>query len=459
MYKKIIFLILLIKFLPAKVVNNSFRFSYQNLKFNNEHLGLFETSYLFNLKKTYLGISVYSAVTGKRGGFFTGGIVGGIKLPINKFIWDNGLFIGGGGGGSAPQGSGLMLKIYSGILYPYKNYNFGINLNHIKFKDGQINSTQIGFLIDYNFKDIYFTNPPKKLYGIYGKENITFSPLVLEYFPINSKTTTNEKQTKFTLIGAEISKEYKNFFTYLSTGGAFKGNSDGYAEFLFGIGKKFKYLKIKTAIGAGGGGRVETKGGLIYKFETESDFKYLNASIGYMSAIDGIKAIYAKFDLNKHFSFITTGNEFLKFNLQKFNFSIYSESYLPSNTIRKNRNSKRLDVLNINVGEYLNNNFILFLNAASAYNGNSGGYAVGMFGGEFNYKNIFLRASIEAAGGGNVDVGGGLITKTEACLKYKNYFISIGKIKAIEGRLNTNIISIGFNFDFYKGIIKKEVNY
>jgi hypothetical protein len=453
MFKKIAFIFLLLNFLSAEVINNSFRISYQNLKFNNENLGLFETSYLFNLKKTYLGISVYSAVTGKRGGFFTGGIVGGVKLPVNKLIWDNGIFIGGGGGGAAPQGSGLMLKVYSGILFPYKNFDFGVNINHIKFKDGKINSTQIGILLDYNFNDVYFFKKPKKLYGIYGKEDITFSPFILEYFPINSKTTIKTKQTKFTLIGAEILKNYKNYFTFLSAGGAFKGNSDGYAEYLFGIGKKFKYFKLKASLGAGGGGKVKTDGGLIYKIESESNFKYLNTSLGYMSAFNGIKAIYGKIAINKRFSFITTGNKFLKFKLQKFNFSIYTESYLPSNTIRKNRNSKRLDVLNINLGKYVKNNFILFINAASAYNGNSGGYAVGMFGCEYDYKNIFLRTSIGAAGGGNVDVGGGLITKLETGLKYKNYFISIGRIKSISGRLNTNIISIGFNFDFYKGII------
>jgi len=37
--------------------------------------------------------------------------------------------------------------------------------------------------------------------------------------------------------------------------------------------------------------------------------------------------------------------------------------------------------------------------------------------------------------------------------KYKNYFLSIGKIKAIKGRLNTTTLSFGIDFDFYKGIL------
>jgi len=201
-----------------------------------------------------------------------------------------------------------MLKVYSGILYPYKNYNIGFNINHIKFKDGKINSTQIGFIVDYNYKDVYFTKIPQKLSGTYGIEKVSFSPFILEYFPINSQTTTEIKQKRFTIIGAEISKDYENYFTYISAGGAFKRDS--------------------------------------------------------------------------------------------------------------------------------------------------GGYAVGMFGGELKYNNIFIRGSIGAAGGGSINVDGGMITKIETGLKYKKFFVSFGKIKALNGRLNTAIISIGLNFDFYKGFVK-----
>ena len=450
---KKIFFLFLFTFLFAQKTDNSFRLSFQNLKFNNEHLGLLETSYFFNFNKPYLGISIYSAITGKRGGFFTGGITAGFQYPIDKIILDNGIFVGGGGGGAAPQGSGLMLKIYSGILYPYKNYNFGFNINHIKFKDGNINSTQLAFLIDYKFNDIYFTSLPKQFSGRYGIEKISFSPFITEYFPIDSKTTNNKTQKKFLVTGAEISKDYKNYFSFLSAGGAFKGDSDGYAEYLFGIGKKFRYLTLKGAIGGAGGGKVNTKGGFVYKIETKTNFNLLNASLGFMNAPGGIKAFYAKASINKKFNFLTTGNKLLKFKLKKFNFSLYSESYLPSTTIRKNNNSKRLDVLNIDLGEYINKNFIIFVNAASAYNGESGGYAVGMFGGKFLYKNLFIKTSIGAAGGGSVDVGGGMIVKAEAGITYKNYFLSIGRIKAIQGNLDTATVSIGLNFDFYKGVI------
>ncbi len=454
MLKKLL-IILSCTFAFCATTNNSLRLSFQNLKFNNEHMGLFETSYLFYIDKFYTGIGVYSAVTGKRGGFFTGGIIGGIKYPINKFYVDSGVFIGGGGGGHAPQGSGLMLKAHAGFLYPYKNYELGLNINHIWFKDGEIDSTQLGFIMDYNFKEVYFSNKPSKLFGKYGIEKITFSPFIMEYIPINSKTTSGKTQKRFTLIGAEIDKDYDNFFAFLTAAGAFKGDSDGYAEYLFGAGKKFKYIKLKAAIGAGGGGEVDTKGGFIYKIETETNFKTFNLSAGFMNAPGGIKTLFAKASLSKRFNFITTGNKLVNFKPKKFNFKIYSESYLPSKTIRKTKESKRLDLINLDIGIYKKDNLSLFVNTAAAYNGDSGGYAVGMFGAQYDITdNLFIRGAIGAGGGGNVDVGGGLLAKADIGIKYKYFFISGGRIKAIDGRLNTSIFSVGIILNFYKGIVK-----
>jgi hypothetical protein len=432
---------------------NSFRITYQNLKFSNEHLGLLETSYLFNFKYFYTGIGIYSAITGQRGGFFTGGINLGFKYPFNSFSLDSGIFIGGGGGGHAPQGSGLMLKIYAGANVKInKKFDFVANMNKIKFKDGAIDSNQIALGFDYKFKDLYFLSPPPKI-GYFDVEKIYFNPFIIKYYPINSTTLQGKKQESFTVIGAEIGKIKDNFKYFLSAAGALKGNSDGYAEYLFGIAKDFKFFEIKASIGAAGGGNVDTKGGVVYKIALNKNISFLNFAAGYFGSFGGIKAYYIKAGLNKKFDFATIGNKLLKIKPAKFKFSLYSESYLPSNTIRKNGNSKRLDVLNIDLGYFISKNGYLFVNAASAYNGNSGGYAVGMFGIGYQRGIFFAKGAIGAAGGGSVDVGGGLIAKATIGLKYKNFSIGIGRIKAFNGRLNTTIFDIGIDFDFYKGIV------
>ncbi len=451
---KKLLLFLLTTSLFALTTNNTFRITFQNLKFQNEHMGLLETSYLFDFGNFYTGLSVYSAITGKRGGFFTGGVNLGYKYPLEKIILDSGLFIGGGGGGHAPQGSGLMLKIYAGALYPLnKNFNLVANLNHIKFKDGEIDSTQLALGVDYNFQDVYFLKPFNG-YGYFSKERVFFSPFVLEYIPFDSKTTARTKQKRFSLIGAEIGKyKNENTFYFISTGGAFRGENDGYAEFLFGMGKKFPFLTLKASLGAGGGGEVDTKGGAIYKIEAQKNISFLNISAGYMGSFGGVKAYYLKAAINKNFNFASVGENYLKIETKKFRISLYSESYLPSNTIRKDDDSKRLDVMNVDLGYFIDENYYAFINAASAYNGGSGGYAVGMFGVGYE-KNFFAKIAVGAAGGGRVDVGGGLLAKAVIGYKYKNFSIGIGRIKAFEGRLDTTILDIGIDFDFYKGIVE-----
>jgi len=436
------------------VTDNTFRLTFQDLKFLDEHMGLVETSYLFNFNKLYTGLSVYSAVTGKRGGFFTGGVTAGIKYPLSAFSLDAGLFVGGGGGGHAPQGSGLMLKVYGGVLVPINNkYSFTFNINHITFKDGEIDSTQAAVGFDYNFKDLFFTKPYSG-YGYFDVEKYYFEPIILEYIPINSNTTTGEKQKRFSVIGAEIGKySSKNTFFFISTGGAFRGEADGYAEFLFGVGKKIKFLTLKASLGAGGGGEVDTKGGGIFRFEMDANIKNIEIGGGYMGAFGGIDAYFLKAGIKKEFNFATIGKKYLKIYPQKFKISLYSESYLPSSTIRKTGDSQRLDTLNVDIGYFLNKNFYAFVNAGSAYNGESGGYAIGMFGVGYEKGLFFAKAAIGAAGGGNVDVGGGLIAKAYGGIKYKNFTFGIGRIKAIDGRLNTTILDIGIDFDFYKGIV------
>lgn len=72
----------------------------------SETIGLAGVHYLVNVHPDwYVSASGFGALAGERGGFFTGGFtVGTGKRFASKWLLDAGLFVGGGGGGSAPQG-------------------------------------------------------------------------------------------------------------------------------------------------------------------------------------------------------------------------------------------------------------------------------------------------------------------------------------------------------------------
>ncbi len=437
MLKIFIYLILIVN-LFGEVSNNNIRFSFTNIKFNNEHLGLLESSYLFDFNHFYTGLGIYSAITGQRGGFFVGGIDMGLTYKINSIDLLGGMFIGGGGGGSAPQGGGLMNKLYIGVKYQ----NFGIGINKIKFLNGDIDSNALYIFYDKKFKDYYFFNIPKNITG--SIEKMSFSPFYETYYPINSKTTNNQKQLPFGVIGAEININH----TLIDVGGALKGDSDGYAEIYFGKEKIFPYFKLKGFIGASGGGKVDTKGGLGAKLSASTKFKYFNLETGLAKSMGSFKSYFIKASIDKKFNLIVPGKQkidnFISKNLE---FKIYNERYLKA--IKKNGQTFKLDNLTMDLNYFLNNYLFLGVSTSAAIDGDSGGYATGLWNAGIRYKNIFTQISLGAAGGGGIDVNGGLISKIEVGYNLKRFFVSIGKINS-KGKLNTLYLNFGYRIDFYK---------
>ena len=437
MKKFSIFFILTVS-LFAKVVNNKIRFSFTNVNFNKENMGLVESSYLFDFNYFYTGIGIYSAVTGKRGGFFVGGVDIGINYPVSFFYLTGGLFLGGGGGGAAPQGGGLMSRIYAALKYK----NFGIGINKIKFINGDINSNSLFLEYEKNFKDYYFFTIPKTIKGKIKK--VSFSPFYEYYFPLNSKTTGAKKQLSFGVVGAEINIDNN----LLDVGGALKGESDGYAEIYIGKEKDFKFLKLKGFIGASGGGKVDTGGGFCTKGSISTNFRYFNIESGFIKSSGDFKGYFIKGSLNTKFNLIIPGNKKIDtFIPKKFEFKLYNERYLQA--IDKSGRKYILDNLTMDINYFINNYIYFGVSTSAGIDGGSGGYATGMWNSGIVYKNIFAQFSLGAAGGGGVDVNGGLISKIEAGYNFKHFFISAGKIKSM-GKLNTSYINFGYRIKFYK---------
>ena len=86
-------------------------------------------------------ITLYGAATGRRGGFFTGGYTLGLeKKLIENWILDAGGYVGAGGGGSAAQGGGLMIRPHIGLKYNLNWSLLGLNYTYVDFPNGDISS-------------------------------------------------------------------------------------------------------------------------------------------------------------------------------------------------------------------------------------------------------------------------------------------------------------------------------
>jgi hypothetical protein len=136
----------------------------------------------------------------------------------------------------------------------------------------------------------------------------------------------------------------------------------------------------------------------------------------------------------------------------------FNQTYLGSDTLRKNNSNDSVQLLGIKLDRYLDDDTYLTGQALAAYKGKAGGYAVGLIGigQEFELSNkLSLSAEISAgvAGGGGINTGGGAIVQPMLGLNYKfnqdiSLHASIGRLEAIKDGGNTNVIEVGIRYRF-----------
>jgi hypothetical protein len=126
---------------------------------------------------------------------------------------------------------------------------------------------------------------------------------------------------------------------------------------------------------------------------------------------------------------------------------------------RKNGSKQDLNAINLKLDRYLTRNFYLTGQAHSAYDGNAGGYSVGLVGAGFRIKKYAWPLSVGAellagaAGGGGVDTSGGAIIQPMAYLgmdfsKSVGLRLSAGRVKSLKGNLNSNVLDLSVSYAF-----------
>jgi len=469
-----------------------YRLSFDSLTLpGNETLGLLGTNYLLNFDNSYLGLGVYSAVNGQRGGFFTGGIELGHRFGLTSdYYLDGGLFVGGGGGGGAPQGGGLMVRPHLTLMKRIGQAAIGLGVSKVSFPNGDINSSQVNLQLDTPFGFVYknmdsFKTDNNDVQTLERKSSTTvgwrdnYIASTYQHYFIDSgvKEKDGSLMTKdMDLMGFEYGVGLGgNYYAYLETAGAGGGETDGYAELLGGLGYKKTLgsnygFNIKTALGSSGGGGVDTGGGLIHKqsiglYAKPFENLLLTAELGRIGAFDGgFRATTSKLSVQYPFQLLSTGGTVRKSRNYNYNnnglwsIGAVNQTYLGSNTLRKNGSDESVQLLGVKLNRYLDDDTYLTGQALAAYQGKAGGYAVGLIGigQEFSVTdklNFSAEMNIGVAGGGGIATGGGGVIQPTFGLTYKlnpdvNLRASVGKLKAINNGGDTKLLEIGLSYRF-----------
>jgi len=463
----------------------NYKVTYEDMTINSkEKMGLLGISMIFDIGSYwYAGFDVYGAIRGKRGGFFTTGLNTGFKLsPSKSFDIVSGLFVGAGGGGSAPQGGGLMLRPYMEINLKSDNFTIGAGLSHVEFPNGAISSTQgylslsiptDGAFIDKHIltnNDIYDDTNPTKI------NDFDISFMMEHYIPNSSSLNTDAKtQTKpYTLAGVK-SRKYINdsLYTIFETAGAGGGSSDGFMEILAGTGYRYQisdtslYLTAEALVGAAGGGSVDTGGGIVYKAQLGADYTWgkhltVSANSGLIGSLDGTllaNTYSATIGYKSSIIESLSRDNDTKTKTSAWSFRVLDKSYTDAKTLFKNSKPfDRIDLLGFSIDRYINQNIYLIGQTYWAYKGGAGGYAEGVVGVGYHTDNddrfgAYIELLGGVGGGGGVNIGGGFFGSVGAGIDYKldnniDIFLASAYEKSKDGSFTTTALQAGFRYNF-----------
>ncbi len=466
-------------------IDTRFRLTYDPvLVAAREEMGLLGTTVLFQQKRFGLfhfdvGLGIYSAVSGQRGGFFTGGLALNTSIHPADWIIEAGLFIGGGGGDAAPQGGGLMLRPHFSILYDFEKFSLGLTIDQIVFPNGEIDSKQVGVQIEMPYQLAFLDDMSLDIKKLHlGWDDLYIAPTLQWYDPRpgvkNTRGLPVSKKTQ--LVGIEFGRFIsESAFIFLESAGAFKGETDGYAEFLGGFGARFSlskrfFLRFKGAIGSAGGGRVDTEGGGVVKGAVGVSFGLMpNFSIafdyGWVDALEGsFSATMMKTLAIYQFEIAVPDRdaEALEItHLKQGRWAVRASvlRYLSSGTLRKNgQNDAPVDLFALKLDRYVSPHFYLTGQAGAAYRGKAGGYATGAFGvgaqRPLSQKIVLVgEVLVGAGGGGGIASGGGAIVQPMLGFRYQftkkqGLQVMAGRIDAPGGTLDASVVDVGWVYQF-----------
>ncbi len=438
-----------------------------------EKMGLVGLSYLVQpTEGLCVGPAVYGAASGQRGGFFTVGAEGALCTrvygPLNVVA---GLYVGGGGGAAAPQGGGLMLRPHVDLLWDFGPLRAGVSWSKVYFPNGDIDSDQVGFILDVPMNFGYLSAGQSSLASWGGRRSgVGFDRILAvagAYAPRGNSLGISGAPlpSHIGYVGARAETQlWPALYLGLETNGAASGGVDGYAEILGTLGTDFPLgdsgvrFGGRVAFGMGGGGDIDTGGGLLGKvaldlnvplsrdfslgleagwaYAPQGDFSAPFASLALRWALDPLPGV-APVPVRQEWS---AGAEMF------------------FDAARKDGSERDMQSVSFKYSRFMGDTLYLSGQVQSAYQGGAGGFTVGLFGvGALWRSGEGLLAGAEflagAAGGGGVDTGSGAVVKPMAFVgweltKATSLRLGAGWIKAPNGELSSPALDLSVVFAF-----------
>ncbi len=440
-----------------------------------ERMGLVGASLLFEAGDAWgIGPAVYGAATGRRGGFFVGGVEVQRRWAVgNGLALAAGFFAGGGGGAAAPVGNGLMLRPALTLLKDVdRDWQAGLTWSSVRFPDGRITSNQFGLMFAWRGDFRHYTGgTPGERIGSSQPSGLGFDRMVATS---GRYALSDGSGRNIGLVGARAERRTKTEgLTWgLEAAAAAGGDAAGYMEVLGTAAWSLAPLAdvvpswrlgLRGAAGLGGGGAMPTGGGILSKFTATTEWQPLpgwtiGAELGRVQGANGpLRARHAQvwlgIDLEPGLDGRNTGDA----HVVSTEWSAALQHHARS--VRKDGAVRSLDTIGLKLNRYVGRNLYLSGQAHSAFGGGAGAYSIGLVGlGWANSARSRARLGAEllvgAAGGGGVETAGGaivqgLIWAGGKVTKTSEWRIGAGLVRARGGNgLDSPVIEISWSRTF-----------
>jgi len=416
----------------------------------------------------YGGASIFSAALGNGGGFFVGGWEIGKRTAItDNLFWDASLFVGGGGGANQVTGDGLMLRPQVHFGYDFGDFRIGAGGSFTSVSGSGVSSPAFALTFTKPLNLELISGHPTSGFTLRGATQITsITPTFRTYLPINNKKRGGAELQTMELMGAELTfAKSNNSELFIQASGVVGGDAEGYADWV--LGKRFLWgtapLTFYADIGAGvgGGGAVDTGGGLIAAANAGARIKVLKRfdlalGFGIISSINGDFTVLtptAKASLS-----FGAGNAETPETV-RWQISSGLTQLLTGQNFRKAgaTSSASPAMINVDIDVFLRDNLYLTGQAFTALSGNAGGFQMGLVG--FGYTrtisdNFWLSGELllGSAAGAGVNAKGGLVAGYKVEVDYRlsdttRLTLGVGQVRTLQsGGLRPAMVNLGLKF-------------
>lgn len=454
----------------------------------------------------YLGFGGFGAILGDRGSLYAAGTTLGFVHALNeRWALDVGAFVGGGGADEGDWDGGLFLRPHVALERRLgERLRWRIEVSHTNSPGGDLSSTQIGLGLTHTDELLTADYSPFDLRPIprgsfeEEREGLVLGMLYMD--PSSGSRTKDGGRLGRRLLlgtaGVELPLE-DGWVIPLELAGSAAGGVSGYAQALAGLGRRGPWFPGETGVldwhwrilaGPAGGGGVDTGGGLL--LAGQAGFEgYLGRDWalrmlgGYFVAPDGhfdgtmldvalrwaprAVALPPDFDRDRLAREGIFGRDY---ELDAWRVALLHKSYfLPRSVLDKDGEPLRDDVHLIGAGaeKDFGRWWTLSLRGFSAWDGEIGGYHEGQIGLRYNLDvlrtvragDFYAQYHAGAGGGGNADVGPGLLHEFSAGWRYSPwpgfaFGLELGKARSDRGTFEGESLLFSFAWELMRPLMR-----